>query len=198
MMNKITSLKHTVLPLLIVCVIFSSCALTRMATLAKCEYKLNSIDQITIAGVEINPNGATNISFSDLMTLTSSYSSGSMPTDLDVILDIKNPNATQASMSKFDWKIAFKDTEVAQGTVDNPINVGANSEENFKLSTKFDLMNALSNLSLDEVKDGLVNAFDDQGNPKELKVFIKPYMSILNNDVAYPDFIEITKYYKKE
>ena len=51
---------------------------------------------------------------------------------------------------------------------------------------------------MEEIKDIVSNVFDEDGNPNEIKIFIKPYVSIGKVDVSYPGFIEVTKHYKTE
>ena len=178
--------------------LLSSCGIKKLKSLANCEFKLNKVNKITVAGVGLNPNGPSNLSFGELLKISSAYSNGNIPVDVGALLDIKNPNSTMARMIKFDWKLNLKGKNIANGTVNNEISVPKNSEVTTELATKFDLYKSIGDFSLTELKDGVQNAFDGDGNPKDLKIYIKPYMSLGKLDIPYPGYIEITKHFKSE
>jgi hypothetical protein len=178
--------------------ILFSCAIKKLEALSKCEFMLDKINSLTIAGVKINTQGKTSLGFTDILKITNSLGQKKLPIDFDISILGKNPNRVDAKMTKFDWKIKIKDDEILDGTVDNGIMIPKNDTATVPFKGNFDLYSTVSKYSIDELKSLVNNAFDESGNPKDLKFFIKPYLSIGKIDIPYPGFIEITKYYKSE
>ena len=167
-----------------------------MSTLGKCEFKLDQVNSITLAGIKINPYGNTNLSLVDGLKIAESLSRKQLPFSLDLNLNGKNPNGTDAKMNKFDWKIKIKDETLIEGSNNEMIEIPSNSNSSFSLKTSSDAYAILSKYSLDELKTLGKNAFDSEGNPKDIKILIKPYLSIGKINIPYPGFIEVSKYYK--
>ncbi len=176
--------------------IVSSCSLLKMKALSTCEFKLNQINSVTIAGVKINPGGETVLGLAEGLKILESLSRKQLPLSLDLGLNGNNPNAREAQMMKFDWKIHIKDEEVLSGTANDPIKIPAQSNTNFNFAVSSDVYSTLSKYKLDELKNLAKNALDQNGNPKDLKIFIKPYLSVASVNIPYPGFIEIMKFYK--
>lgn len=177
---------------------FSSCAIQKAANLANCQFRLNKIHSIDVAGVQLNPNGATNISFQDGLKLASAYASKSLPSNLNALLDISNPNNTEAKMVKFDWQIKLKDELVTSGEVNQVVQVPAKGESSTSLSTGFDLYQVLEGKSVGQLKEMITNALDEEGAPKDLQIFLKPYVKVAGLNIPYPGYIEVSKYYKSK
>lgn len=167
-----------------------------MQALASCEFKLQKVNEITVAGIKINTSGATNLNFADAIKLANALSTKKIPVGLDFDLNGKNPNKIDAQMSRFDWKLKLKGEEVINGTINNGLKIPAISNSDFNFNTSVDVYSIVSKYSLDELKSMLNNAFDEQGNPKDLKFYIKPYLVVGKVNIPYPGFIEIAKYYK--
>lgn len=187
-----------VLSIGVLSMIVFSCGVQKIKNLANCEFKLNRVKSVVVAGVALNPTGKTNMGFADLIAISKAYSNKNIPVSVNALLDIKNPNTGLAKMTKMDWKIKLKGKQVAKGQIPDVISVPANSEVTSSLSTGFDLYDSMSEFTLDELKSGVQNAFDSDGNPKDLKIYIKPYMNLGLVQIPYPGFIEITKHFKSE
>ena len=183
----------TIVSLTILCGLgIHSCALKKVKALANCEFKFDKINSLSIAGVEINTSGNTQLDFKDALKIASAYSRKSLPANLDFLMDINNPNSTTAKMTRFDWKIHLKEKFVTRGKVNSSVEVPGKSSEKFPFKTEFDLYSATNDFSLDEIKNVMTNAFDNEGNPKDIQLYIKPYIL----GIPYPGFIELTKYFK--
>lgn len=178
--------------------LFFSCALKKMEAFSNCEFKLERVNSLTIAGVKINPNGQTNMSLVDVLKISNGLSNKSLPLAINLDLNGKNPNAIEARMMRFDWKISIEGEDVVSGQVDNEVRIAPSSATDFNFNTSFDVYNTVSKYSMDDLKKIVNNVFDENGNPKSVKMFIKPYLSLGKINIPYPGFIELTKYYKKD
>ena len=181
-----------------VVVLLSACAIKKMKAFSNCEFKLDKVNNVTVAGVNIDPTGKRKLTLPDALAIAASLSQKKLPVSLDLNIDGKNPNNIDAKMVRFDWKIKVKDDEVLRGAVNNDITLSANSNSVFDFKSDFDLFPAVEKYSMNELKEVLDNAFDSEGNPKDLKFFMKPYLSIGKVNIPYPGYIEITKYYKSK
>lgn len=179
-------------------ILVTSCGVNKLKNLANCEFKLDKIESVKVAGVALNPTGKTNMTFSDLLKISSAYSTKNIPVNVSALLGIRNSNSGLAQMTKMDWKIKLKNKLVASGQIPNEVRVPGNSEVSTSLSTGFDLYKSMDNFTLDELKSGVQNAFDNEGNPKDLKIYVKPYMNLGLVQIPYPTFIEITKNFKSK
>ena len=181
----------------IVCLL-SACVLKKIQAFSECEFKLDKVNSLSIAGVAINPTGQTKLTMQDALKLAAALSSKSLPVNLDLDISGKNENAVESKMVKFDWKIEVKEEEVVAGEVNKAMVIPAKATKVIDLNTGFDLYPVASKYNMDEIKSLINNAFDAEGNPKEIKIFMKPYISIGKINVPYPGFIEVSKYYKSK
>jgi LEA14-like dessication related protein len=190
--------KNKLLFALIVLILGTGCAIKKLKTLSTCNFKMDKIASLTVAGVKINTEGKTTISLVDLFKISNSLSQRKLPLYLNADLVAENPNKTEALMSKFDWKITLKGEEVLNGSKETSTKIPANSSATIPFETTVDVFDFVSKYSMEELKTMFTNAFDENGNPKELKLYIKPYLSIGKRGIPYPGYIEMTKYFKNQ
>jgi hypothetical protein len=172
------------------------CSIKKMSTFGKCEFKLDQVNQIELAGIKINPYGNTNLSMIDGLKIADALSRKQLPFSIDLDLNSHNPTGSEAKMNKFDWKIKIKDETLVEGSSNQTIIIPSQSNASFNFKTTSDAYSLLSKYSLEELKALGKNAFDSNGNPKEIKLYIKPYLSIGKINIPYPGFIEVSKLYK--
>lgn len=181
--------------ILLVVVSLASCAtLSKMASFATCDFKLKSIEGITIAGVDIQKiTSFSNLSFLDAAKITTAYASKSLPLDLTANILVKNPNTTPASMSKMDWILNIDNVQIVNGILNKQVNVAANNgTATFPVAIKADLMKVLSGKSADAIKNfafGLAEANNKATSRVALKV--KPYVTVGGVNLSYPDYFTV-------
>lgn len=178
--------------------LLSGCALKKMKAFSECAFRLDKVNSIKVADVNINPNGKTNISMPEALQLAAALSQKKLPVTLDLNIEGQNPNTIEAKMIKFDWKIKVKGDEIIDGVVNNVMTIAPQSTATVGFQTKFDLYPTVTNYSMEEVRDILNNVFDEEGNPKDIKILIRPYISVGKVNIPYPTFIDISKSYKSK
>jgi len=84
---------------------FQSCdILQQMVTFTKCEFKMNSLTNTKLVGIDIqNKNSFSDLSFMDAANATKTLLGGELPLSFNLNIETKNPNASTAAMQKMEW-----------------------------------------------------------------------------------------------
>ena len=162
-----------------------------MATFAKCDFKLKSIEGITVAGVNIQKvTSLSNLSILDVAKVTTAYINKSLPLALTANIFVKNPNVSPASMTRMDWILNIDNIQIVNGVLNQRVDIAANNgTATFPITIKADLMKVLSGKSAEAIKNfafGLVDANNKATSRIALKV--KPYVTVAGISLAYPDY----------
>ena len=88
-------------------IFLASCGMLRkMETFSKCDFKLKSIESITVAGVNVQKvTGFSNLNILDAARIIAAYSSKSLPLDLTANIFVTNPNSSPASMTRSSFRL---------------------------------------------------------------------------------------------
>lgn len=174
---------------------FASCGIiNKIGTFAKCDFKLKSVESITVAGVDVTKiQNFNSLNIIDAAKLTAAYATNSLPLSLTANIFVKNPNPSPASMTKMDWILNIDDTQIVNGILNKKIDVAANNgTATFPISIKADLMKVLSGKSAEAIKSfgfGLADANNKASSRIALKV--KPYVTVAGVSLAYPDYFTV-------
>ncbi len=168
--------------------------LQQMATFTKCEFKMNSLTDTKLAGVNIqNLNSFTDLTFMDAANVTKTLLGGELPLTFKLNIEAKNPNPATAAMQKMNWILYIDDNEITQGVLDQPVNIPPGETANIPLAIKLDLKKLFN----DKTKNSLLNfAFNlaDAGNyPTRVKLAIKPTINVAGIPIEYPGYFNLKK-----
>ena len=119
--------------------------------------------------------------------------SKSLPVSFNVNVDVKNPNAIAASMTKMDYIVSLNGKEVISTTMNQNINVPANSNSTVTIPITTDLFQLFSGESADALLNLAFKLAGASSNPVNVGLKVKPYISINGQQLAYPDFISMNK-----
>ena len=98
-----------------------------------------------------------------------------------------------ASMAKMDYIISLNGKEVVSTTLNNSINVPANSSNVVTIPISTDLFQLFSGESADAIVNLAFKLAGASSNPVNVGIKVKPYITIGNQQLAYPDYISINK-----
>lgn len=176
-----------------VAVIPSCKQLQGLANMAKCEFKLKSIENITLSGVNVqNVKSLNDLSMIDAARLTSSVLSNNFPLQFNLNMDIRNPNPSPASLNKLDWILNIDDIDLVQGTTQNRIQVAPNGGiATYPLSFNFNLREVLKEKTGQALINFALNLAGAGNQPSRVTLKAKPYMTIGNFQLPYPSYINI-------
>ena len=166
----------------------------QMANFANCTFNFNSVNQIQMLGVNLSKGmSKSDLNASQLLSLANALMSKKLPVTFNVNLDVKNPNSMAASMAKMDYIISLNGKEVVSTTLNNSINVPANSSNVVTIPISTDLFQLFSGESADAIVNLAFKLAGASSNPVNVGIKVKPYITIGNQQLAYPDYISINK-----
>lgn len=177
---------------------FASCdvltQVAQMANFATCSFDFNSLNQIQMLGIDLS-KGMTkdNLNITQGLALVNAISNRTLPVTFNVNLDVKNPNSIAASMAKMDYIISLNGKEVVSTTLNKSVNVPANSTNVVTIPISTDLFQLFSGESADAIVNLAFKLAGASSNPVNIGIKVKPYITIGNQQLAYPDYISINK-----
>ncbi len=176
----------------------SSCNLltqvAQMANFANCTFDFNSINHIQMLGVNLS-KGMTkdDLNATQLLNLANALMKRELPVTFNVKLDVENPNSIAAAMSKMDYIVSLNGKQVISTTMNNSINVPAKSKNTITIPVTTDLFQLFSGESADAILNMAFKLAGASSDPVKLGLQVKPYITINNQQLAYPNYITINK-----
>lgn len=192
-----SKLKKTLIILFVTMGLASCDVLTQvaqMANFANCNFNFNSVNQIQMLGVNLS-KGMTkqDLNGSQLLSLTNALMNRSLPVSFNVNVDVKNPNPIAASMTKMDYIVSLNGKEVINTTMNNSVNVPANSTSMVSIPITTDLFQLFSNESADAIVNLTFKLAGASSDPVNVELKVKPYININGQQLPYPNYITLNK-----
>lgn len=168
--------------------------LAQMANFANCTFNFDSVNQIQMLGIDLS-KGMTkeNLNITQGLALVNAISNRSLPVSFNVNLDVSNPNSIAASMSKMDYILTLNGKQVISTSMNNSVNVPANSNNVITIPVTTDLFQLFSGESADAIVNLAFKLAGANSNPINVGLKVKPYITIGNQQLAYPDYISLNK-----
>lgn len=192
-----SKIKRTLI-ILFVALGLSSCNLltqvAQMANFANCTFDFNSISQIQMLGVNLSKGMTKNdLNATQLLNLANAIMKKELPVTFNVNLDVENPNAIAAAMSKMDYIVSLNGKQVISTTMNNSMNVPAKSKNTITIPVTTDLFQLFSGESSDAILNLAFKLAGASSDPVNLGLQVKPYITVNNQQLAYPNYITINK-----
>jgi hypothetical protein len=167
----------------------------QMATLAKCDFRLKTVENTSLAGVNIQRiQHLSDVSLMDAAKITKAYAGSSFPLTFILNVEARNPNAGTASMQKLDWILLIDDIEMANGTNTQPVSIPGNQGTAIiPLQISTDLKKSLSGKSGDAILNFGFNLAGAGNTPSRITLKAKPTITISGFAVSYPGYITVSK-----
>ncbi len=166
----------------------------QMANFAACTFNFNNVNQIEMLGVNLS-KGMTkqDLNVTQLLSLTNALMNRSLPVSFNVNVDVKNPNSIAAAMAKMDYIVTLNGKQVISTTMNQSVNVPANSTNTVSIPITTDLFQLFSGESADAILNLAFKLAGASSDPVNVGLKVKPYISINGQQLAYPDFITMNK-----
>ena len=166
----------------------------QMANFANCTFDFNSVNNIQMLGVNLNKGmSKTDLNATQLLSLANAIMNRQLPVTFNVNLDVKNPNSIAASMAKMDYIVTLNGKEVISTTLNNSVNVPANSSNVVSIPITTDLFQLFSGESADAIVNLAFKLAGASSDPVNVGLKVKPYISINGQQLAYPDYLTMNK-----
>lgn len=166
----------------------------QMATFANCTFDFNSVNQIKMLGIDLS-KGMTkeSLNITQGLALVNAINNRSLPVTFNVNVNVKNPNGIAAAMSKMDYILSLNGKQVVSTTMNNSINVPANSSSVVSIPITTDLFQLFSGESAEAIINLAFKLAGASSDPVNVGLKVKPYISVNNQQLAYPDYITMNK-----
>jgi hypothetical protein len=192
-----SKIKRTLI-ILFVMVGLSSCEVlnqvAQVANLVNCTFNFDSVNQIKMLGINLS-KGMTksDLNATQLLNLANALMRRELPVSFNVNVNVNNPNSIAAAMAKMDYILSLNGKQVISTTMNNGINVPANSSSVVSIPITTDLFQLFSGESADAILNLAFKLAGASSNPVNVGLKVKPYISINGQQLAYPDFITMNK-----
>ncbi len=166
----------------------------QMANLANCKFSFDSVDHIQMLGVNLNRGMSKgDLNATQLLSLANAIINKKLPVTFNVNVDVNNPNNIAAAMNKMDYVVSLNGKEVASATLNQNLNVPAQSSSTVSIPVTTDLFQMFSGDSADAIVNLAFKLAGASSDPVKVGLKVKPYITINNQQLAYPDFISMSK-----
>ena len=177
----------------------SSCGINKQAqqikALEQCEYKLNDINQITVAGTDVKKLITDqSINLVNLPGLALGFLRQDIPLRANLKLEITNPTNSLAAINNFEYIILINKQQLVNGTVDQRVSIEPGQTTTVPLLLNANIYQFLSNQKiLEEVTKFLTSPKNGTETKGMVTIKIKPSILVGGNLVKYPGYITIDK-----
>lgn len=168
--------------------------MAQMANFANCTFDFNSVNSVQMLGMNLSRDMTkSDLNMSQLLILTQALMKKSLPVTFNVNLDVTNPNSTPASMTKMDYILSLNEKQVISTTMNSSISVPANASNTVTIPVTTDLFQLFSGESADAVLNLAFKLAGASSNPVNVGIKLKPYITVGQQQLAYPDYISLNK-----
>lgn len=194
-MIKNISRIYIILPMIMLAAISqNSCNfLKEISTLGKCEFRLATLEDPEMAGVDVSQiRSFTDLSLVDMGMISASFLKGALPLSYTLNVEVRNPNPAMAALNGLEYLAFIDDVEVASGQLDRRIEIPANGGVTtipLRLST--DLMNIMKKDSRQALVNFGLNLADAGNRPTRVSIKVKPTILVGAIEINYPGYFTV-------
>ena len=165
----------------------------QMAMLAKCQFRLSTLTNSKLAGVNIQTiDSYKQLNLMDVAKVTTAYATGSLPLTFTLNVEVKNPNTIAAGMSKLDWILLIDDVERLSGITEQRITIPANGGiATLPMDLKIDLMKILETKNVESLANFAMNLAGVGNKPTRVSLKAKPTIYVGSTPITYPNYITV-------
>jgi len=178
-------------------IFFTSCDIvnqvSQMSNLAKCDFRLESVQQLNMAGIDVqNVKKLSDLNLMDAGKILSAVTSNNFPLDFTLNVEAKNPNSATAGMTQIDWILLIDDIEMTRGVLDKKVTIpGNNGTAIIPMRMHFDLKQALSGKNADAIINFGLNLAGTGNKPTRFTLQMKPTITVSGYPITYPGYLNV-------
>jgi LEA14-like dessication related protein len=165
----------------------------QMSNLSKCEFKLESVQQLSLAGVNVqNVKTISDLGMMDAGKLMTAIANQQFPLDFILNIGVKNPNPASAGMTKMEWILLIDNIEMTRGLLEKQVTIpGNNGTAIIPMQMHVDLKKALTGKSADAILNFGLNLAGSGNKPTRFTLQIKPTISVGGFPITYPGYFNV-------
>ena len=175
--------------------LLGSCSfLKEISTLTKCEFRLTTLENPRLAGVDVSRiRSYSDIGLADMALLTASIVKGRLPLTFTLNVEAKNPNPAMAAMNRLEYMAYIDDVQIATGSLERRIEIPANGGTAIiPLQLSTDLIEILNKDSRQALVNFGLNLADAGNRPTRVSLKVKPTILIGAVEINYPGYFTVT------
>ena len=194
MIKNISRLSIFIPMILLAAISENSCNfLKEISTLGKCEFRVTTLEDPEIAGVDISKiRSFTDLNFVDMGIISSSFLRGDLPLSFTLNVEVRNPNPAMAALNGLEYLAFIDDVEVARGNLDSRIEIPANGGvTTIPLRLNTDLIDILKKDSRQALVNFGLNLADAGNRPTRVSIKVKPTILVGAMEINYPGYFTV-------
>ena len=189
MKKIITSLLFSIMLMLSGCTALQT-SLSNAYNLANCDYKYNSVSNITVSDINVS-KGLSPLMIPKVLSLLSG-SASSIPIDFTLNLDVKNPNTGTAAFQALSYIVSIDDIQFTTGNFRQPFSVGAGETKTLPVTIGFDIAELMKSNSGTAVLNIAKNILGLSDTSSKVSVQLKPSFKVGEQTFASPVYVPLT------
>jgi len=195
MRNLYSKILLIILPVLMAS-IFTACDVLqqaeKMANLTKCEFRLGSVTNLKLAGINVqNAKAVKDLSLMDAQRLLTAVAANSFPLTFTLNVDVRNPNTSAAGLSKMDWILFIDDIQMLSGAVNQQVTIPAKGIKAIPVNASVDLKKVLKGKTADAIINFGLNLASAGNKPTRMMMQLKPTIMIGSYPLSYPGYLTV-------
>ena len=194
MIKNISRLSIFIPVVLLVAISENSCNfLKEISTLGKCEFRVTTLVDPEIAGVDVSQiRSFTDLNFVDMGIISVSMLKGDLPLSFTLNVEARNPNPAMAALNSLEYLAFIDDVEVARGNLDRRIEIPANGGvTSIPLRLNTDLIDILKKDSRQALVNFGLNLADAGNQPTRVSIKVKPTILVGAMEINYPGYFSV-------
>lgn len=167
-------------------------SVTGLKNFSDCEFSFNSVSNVKLANVDLtNKQTYKSFKLTDLAALGIAYAQKELMLNMNVNMNVKNPNTQAAQLDGMDYILFIDDQEMLDGTMNEKIKIGAGEEAQVSLPISMNLYESIENKKIDAMAEFALGLATNKAESSRVKVAIKPFFTIMDKTVKFPSYITI-------
>jgi hypothetical protein len=172
-----------------------SCSfLKEMTALKKCEFRMTTLEDPRLAGVDVSRvKSFGDIGMVDMGSISMSIMKGELPLSFTLNVEARNPNPATAALNRIEYIAFIDDVEVATGAMDKRIEIPPNGGvSTIPIPLQTDLLEVLSGDSRQALINFGLNLADAGDRPTRVGLKVKPTILIGSLAIDYPGYLTVS------
>jgi LEA14-like dessication related protein len=167
--------------------------LKEISALGKCEFRVTTLDDPEIAGVDVSQIRSFNdLSLVDMGIISASFLKGDLPLSFTLNVEVRNPNPAMAALNSLEYLAFIDDVEVANGQLDRRIEIPANGGVTaIPLRLNTDLIDIMKKDSRQALVNFGLNLADAGNRPTRVSIKVKPTILVGAMEINYPGYFTV-------
>ncbi|PKQ67423.1 hypothetical protein [Raineya orbicola] len=173
---------------------FSCRTFRELKNLAQCDFTSAGIDNLRLAGINLQEKtDISEVNVLDIASLLKSFSQKTLPLNFTFNINISNPNDKLAALNYLEWIAEIDKVEIARGVVNQRYEIPAGENIVMPLQISSDLYKIFSQKEGRELIGKAIGIKDENNQPKNLTLRVKPSISVGKGYIKYPGYIVVKK-----